>query len=271
LTPDTRLASERFPRSSQYHPDWVLANASGGANALWLTEWLTTALDLRPGMRVLDLGCGRASSSIFLRREFGVQVWAADLWFSASENMQRIRDAGVEDGVFPLHVDARALPFASDFFDAVVCVDSFPYFGTDDLYLNDLARLVKPGAPVGIAGAGLMREIEGFLPDHLREWWTQDLWCLHSAAWWRWHWERTGIMDIDLADTLPDGWQRWLDWQRAVAPDNEAEIKAVEADRGTYLGYVRLVGRRNSQAELADHVISVPQQYTKKPLLRNEE
>ena len=271
MTPDTRLASERFPRSSQYHPDWVLANASGGANALWLTEWLTTALDLRPGTRVLDLGCGRASSSIFLRREFGVQVWAADLWFSASENMQRIRDAGVEDGVFPLHVDARALPFASDFFDAVVCVDSFPYFGTDDLYLNDLARLVKPGAPVGIAGAGLMREIEGFLPDHLREWWTQDLWCLHSAAWWRWHWERTGIMDIDLADTLPDGWQRWLDWQRAVAPDNEAEIKAVEADRGTYLGYVRLVGRRNSQAELADHVISVPQQYTKKPLLRNEE
>jgi len=271
LTPDTRLASERFPRSSQYHPDWVLANASGGANALWLTEWLTTALDLRPGTRVLDLGCGRASSSIFLRREFGVQVWAADLSFSASENMQRIRDAGVEDGVFPLHVDARALPFASDFFDAVVCVDSFPYFGTDDLYLNDLARLVKPGAPVGIAGAGLMREIEGFLPDHLREWWTQDLWCLHSAAWWRWHWERTGIMDIDLADTLPDGWQRWLDWQRAVAPDNETEIKAVEADRGTYLGYVRLVGRRNSQAELADHVISVPQQYTKKPLLRNEE
>ena len=271
MTPDTRLASERFPRSSQYHPDWVLANASGGANALWLTEWLTTALDLRPGTRVLDLGCGRASSSIFLRREFGVQVWAADLWFSASENMQRIRDAGVEDGVFPLHVDARALPFASDFFDAVVCVDSFPYFGTDDLYLNDLARLVKPGAPVGIAGAGLMLEIEGFLPDHLREWWTQDLWCLHSAAWWRWHWERTGIMDIDLADTLPDGWQRWLDWQRAVAPDNAAEIKAVEADRGTYLGYVRLVGRRNSQAELADHVISVPQQYTKKPLLRNEE
>src|SRR5580704_14775408 len=58
---DNRLFSKRFPRSSQYHPEWVLANASGGANSLWLTEWLTTALDLRPGMRVLDLGCGRAS------------------------------------------------------------------------------------------------------------------------------------------------------------------------------------------------------------------
>jgi cyclopropane fatty-acyl-phospholipid synthase-like methyltransferase len=120
VTSDKRLVSERFPRSSRYHPEWVLANASEGANALWVTEWLTGALDLRPGTRVLDLGCGRASSSIFLRREFGVQVWAADLWFSASENMQRIRDAGVEDSVFPLHADARALPFAPDFFDAVV-------------------------------------------------------------------------------------------------------------------------------------------------------
>jgi hypothetical protein len=73
-----------------------------------------------------------------------------------------------------------------------------------------------------MAGAGLVREIEGSLPDHLREWWTQDLWCLHSAAWWRRHWERTGIMEIDRADTMPDGWQRWLDWHRAVAPDNEA-------------------------------------------------
>src|SRR6476646_4511920 len=107
---DVRLVSKQFPRSSQYHPEWVLANASGGANSLWLTEWLAEALDLRPGMRVLDLGCGRASSSIFLHREFGVQVWATDLWFSASENLQRIQDAGVEASVFPLHADAHALP-----------------------------------------------------------------------------------------------------------------------------------------------------------------
>jgi SAM-dependent methyltransferase len=268
-TPDKRLISERFPRSSQYHPDWVLASASGGANSLWLTEWLAAALDLRPGMRVLDLGCGRASSSIFLRREFGVQVWATDLWFNASENLERIRDAGVEDGVFPIHADARSLPFADGFFEAILSIDSFVYYGTDDLYLNYLARFVKPGGPVAIAGAGLVREIEGILPEHLREWWSSDLWCLHSAAWWRWHWERTGIMDIELADSLPDGWQLWLDWQRAVAPDNELEIKALEADRGRCLGYVRLVGRRRSGAKLADQIVSVPTQYTKKPLLRS--
>src|SRR5881392_2565785 len=125
MNPDTRLISDRFPRSSRYHPDWIVANASGGANSLWIAEWLATAMDLRPGSRVLDLGCGRAASSIFLRREFGVQVWATDLWCSASENLQRIRDAGVEDGVFPIHADARSLPFATEFFDAIVSIDSY--------------------------------------------------------------------------------------------------------------------------------------------------
>ena len=51
-----------------------------GPNVLWLTEALTQVLPLEPGMRVLDLGCGAAISSIFLARELGVQVWAADLW-----------------------------------------------------------------------------------------------------------------------------------------------------------------------------------------------
>jgi SAM-dependent methyltransferase len=222
-------------------------------------------------MRVLDLGCGRAVSSIFLRREFGVQVWATDLWFSGSENIQRIRDAGVEDGVFPIQADARSLPFAADFFDAIVCIDSFVYYGTDDLYLNYLARFVKPDGRVGIAGAGLLREMEGPIPKHLREWWTHDLCCLHSAAWWRRHWERTGIMAIEVADTMPDGWQRWLDWHRVVAPDNEVEIRALEADRGNYLGYVRLVARRQDQAKLSDPIVSLPAQYIKKPLLRSEQ
>ena len=76
---DTRLLSDRFPRSNEYHPQWMIASSSSGANALWLTEWLSTVVDLRPGMRILDLGCGRAMSSIFLHREFGVQVWATDL------------------------------------------------------------------------------------------------------------------------------------------------------------------------------------------------
>jgi len=271
VTADERLICDRFPRASGYSSEWVIASVSGAANALWMTEWLAEAMNLQPDMRVLDLGCGRAASSVFLRREFGVQVWATDLWFGVSENLQRIRDAGIEDGVFPIHADARSLPFAADFFDAIVSIDSFPYYGTDDLYLNYIARFVKPGGLLGIAGAGLMQEMDGLVPAHLREWWTADLCCLHSAAWWRRHWERSGILDIELADILPDGWQFWRDWLKVIAPENVTEIQAVEADAGSHLGYVRVMGRRRVGAQLLESIMSVPTQYTKRPLLRGSE
>jgi len=268
---DAKLVLPEFPLSSNYHPEWIIAGVSGGANPLWMTEWLVSAMDLRPGMRILDLGCGRAMSSIFLHREFGVEVWATDLWFSVTENLQRIRDADVEKGVFPIHADARVLPFASEFFDAIISIDSFIYYGTDDLYLNYLARFVKPGGQVAIAGAGLMQEFEGVVPDHLQDWWTPDLWCLHSADWWRRHWERTGIINIEIADTLSNGWRLWRDWHLAIAPDNRKEIEALEMDEGRYLGYVRLVARRQPAVQLEEPIVSIPNQYIKKPLLRNPE
>jgi cyclopropane fatty-acyl-phospholipid synthase-like methyltransferase len=244
-----------------------------GSHPLWLVEWLATAMDLRPDMRVLDLGCGRASSSIFLAREFGVRVWATDLWISASENLLRIRDASVEELVVPIHADARGLPFAGEYFDAIVCVDSYPYFGTDDLYLNYLAHFAKPGAQIGIAQAGLVKEPEGPVPGHLAPFWSQDVWALHSADWWRRHWERTGIVAIETADTMSEGWREWLDWQETAHPENVAEIETLRADRGSYLGYVRVVGRRRAEAKLEpycwpDTMRSMPLEYAANPLLR---
>jgi SAM-dependent methyltransferase len=271
---DTRLLSERFPRSSQYHPEWVIENGFG-ANVLWLTEWLASKMDLKPGMRVLDLGCGRAKSSIFLAREFDIQVWATDLWISSSENIQRIRDAGVEESVFPIHADARTLPFSGEFFDAILSVDSFSYYGSDGLYLNYLAQFVKPGGQIGIAGAGLMNEFNGAVPEHLKQFWTQDCWGLNSADWWRNHWERTGIMAVEVADTMPDGWRVWLDWYLTAHPHGRTVMEALEADQGEYLGYVRMVGHRRTGALLEDYcwpdtIRSFPVQYEPKPLLRRQ-
>jgi cyclopropane fatty-acyl-phospholipid synthase-like methyltransferase len=266
---DKRFLSPNFPRSSAYDPEWIMASVSGGANSLWLTEWLASALQLQPGMHVLDLGCGRAASSIFLHREFGVQVWATDLWFDPSENLQRIRDAGAEKGVFPIHADARSLPFAREFFDVVISIDSFVYYGTDDLYLSYLARLVKPGGRIAIAGAGLMREFKEEVPEHLREWWEPSMWCLHSVNWWRQHWERTGIVTVELADNMADGGKVWLEWQRAICPDNSAEINALDADSGRNLGYVRVVARRDGGTSLDEPIISIPANYEYKTLLRS--
>jgi cyclopropane fatty-acyl-phospholipid synthase-like methyltransferase len=270
-----RLVSSRFPRASKYHPDWVIANASGGANALQLADWLSQAVEIRPEMRVLDLGCGKASTSIFLAREFGCQVYACDLWFSASDNQKRIVDAGLEGKVIPLHIDARMLPFAAEFFDLIVSIDAYYYFGADPLYLNYLANFVKVGGRIAIAGAGLTRDIDT-LPEHLREWWTQDLWALQSADWLRRHWAKTGIVEVEAAGTMEDGHKAWLDWHRVIAPDNAVEIAAIEADAGKTLGYVRAVGRRLPNVKLEEYCwpdplrVMMANSYEKKPMMREE-
>jgi SAM-dependent methyltransferase len=245
------IARPEFPRASQYDAGWILSNQMG-LNALWLTEWLAQGMELTPGMRVLDLGCGKALSSIFLAREYGVQVWATDLWITATENRTRIEAAGLSDRVFPIHADARSLPYAEEFFDAIVCVDAYIYFGTDDLYLDYIQKYVKPGCQIGIVVPGFMREPEGPLPDHLRPFWAQECWTWHTAAWWRHLWSRTSLVDVQHADNLPDGSNLWLLWKKArrlagdQSPGLESDIQVLEADKGEYMGFVRVIANRRA-------------------------
>ena len=71
------LYNPRFPLSNQYDTSLVM-DGQMGPNALWLTEWLMEGLELEPGMRVLDLACGKGLSSAFLARERGVRVVGPD-------------------------------------------------------------------------------------------------------------------------------------------------------------------------------------------------
>src|SRR5207237_2957158 len=134
-------------------------------------------------MRVLDLGCGKAVSSIFLAKEFDLQVWAADLWIKPTENRQRVDAADAADRVFPIYVEAHALPFAEGFFDGLVSLDAYHYFGTDDLYMSYCSRFVRPGGKIGIVVPGLLHEFTDGLPEHLAPYWEPDLWTFHSPAW----------------------------------------------------------------------------------------
>ena len=61
----SHLTLEEFPRSAKYDPQWIIDNMMG-PNVIWLAESLTQVMALEPGMRVLDMGCGKALSSIFL-------------------------------------------------------------------------------------------------------------------------------------------------------------------------------------------------------------
>ena len=249
---EAQFQPPEFTRSAKYDRDWVLDNMMG-PNALWLTESLAERMDLSPGMRVLDMGCGRGLSSIFLAKEYGAQVWAVDLWIDATETLGRIKDAGVEDRVFPIRAEARSLPFANGFFDAMVSVDAYHYFGTDDLYLEShAAGLVKPGGSMGIVVPGLVEELPSDEPpEHLRPYWEPAFFSLHSPAWWQRHWSRSGLVDVELADLIPDGWRLWMVsdqlWSERIGkPADEAEMLAL--DGGRTLGFTRMVARRNERA-----------------------
>ena len=254
------LFDERFPRSSKYEPEWVLSNQMG-PNALWLTESLCERMTLKPGMRVLDMGCGTAMSSIFLAKEYGVQVWANDLWVSAEDNYKRIVDAGVEDRVFPIRAEAHALRYARGYFDAAISVDSFHYYGTSDTYLGYFAQFLKPGAQIGMTNPGLVKDIEGGLPAYLTKkdergksfWDPKECWSFHTADWWRNHWEHTGIVDIEYAAAMEDGWSIWLKFDDVVVAAAEpvpllgapslGTGNALRADQGAHLGLIEINAR----------------------------
>ncbi|WP_149824583.1 SAM-dependent methyltransferase [Streptomyces tailanensis] len=233
----------RYPRSSAYDPGWLLG-LDMGPNPLWLLEDLVRDLELRPGMRVLDLGSGRGATSVFLAREFGVEVVAADWWIAAEEAAGVFERAGVGDRVRAVRAEAHALPFEEGSFDAVVSVDAFEYFGTADGYLPYLVRFLRPGGQLGIATPAMTREVRdlGFIPAHIKAvvGWEAIAW--HTAAWWRFQWEITELVDVTSARLQEDGWEDWLLWARACAErrpggGDQAVVEMLEADRGEYLSF----------------------------------
>lgn len=244
------LTHPRYPRASTYDVAWQLASCMG-PNVLWLTEALCDVMALEAGMRVLDLGCGRAASSIFLAREYGVHVVAADLWISPGENWERIRAAGCEAQVVPLHAEAHDLPFAHDYFDAIVSLDAFHYFGCDETYLGELVPFLAPAGRLGIVVPGVRDEADR-LPDHVKPYAFDGYETLHSPEWWRAHWARSGIVEVERADWIEDGWRDWMHWtettllhETAPLPDHaRSEIEMLEIDAGRTLGFSRVVARR---------------------------
>jgi cyclopropane fatty-acyl-phospholipid synthase-like methyltransferase len=257
------LLPEHLPRAAAYDLDWQVTNAMG-PNPIWLAELLIEAMDLRPGMRVLDLGCGRAGSSIFLARELGVEVWAAELWVPPTENRVRIEAAGLADRVFPISADARALPFAHEWFDAIVSIDAYHYFGTDALYLESCSRFLRRGGQLGMVVPGTRGELGDEMPAHLSTCFSgTDLASFRSPEWWRSHWARTGLLDVLSADLVPDGaalWLRWVEGIRRYAQAtgrwppgppaidrfavNARYIEMLRIDAGRTIGFPRVVARR---------------------------
>lgn len=239
-----------FPKALRYAPDWVRKH-SMGENVLFNLESLTKSLQLQPGMRVLDLGCGKAISSIFLAKEFGVTVYAVDEAVSASDNYQRICSAGCSGQVVPLEADARALPFAEEFFDAVIVVDSYTYFGTDEKYLPYICRFIKPDGYIAIVDVCFTQEVESLeqVPDFLRADYQSYWYFIHTIGWWRRLWEKTGLVCIAAAAELEEAGlvrEHYIkDFEDKDQPDPFA--KAIKLDDQGFISFFKLIGQRTTK------------------------
>jgi len=113
---------------------------------------------------------------------------------------------GVDDKVFPIRAEAHNLPYANEFFDTAISIDSYHYYGTDEPYFPDIyAKLVKQGGQFGIVSPGLTREFSSGLPDAMKSYQDLNMYSFHSSKWWRDLWEKTGLVDIKYAEGIPDG------------------------------------------------------------------
>jgi len=227
---------KEYIKTAKYDQNWISENWMG-PNPLWLLEELCEHLDLKAGMKVLDMGCGKGLTSIFLAKEFGVTVFANDLWIDATENLRRFEQAGVADKVYPIHAEAHALPYANGFFDAAISIDSYHYYGADEMYFPcTFSRLVKPGGQLGIVVPGLVREFKNGYPETMKKYWVAEpsadypeeigeLFSFHSKDWWRHLWEKTEIAEITACYNIENAKEIWLPWAKWADENMDFSVK----------------------------------------------
>lgn len=234
------------------HGDFVKDNMMG-PNALVIAKELTEYLPLRKGLRVLDLGCGKGITSLYLAEKYGVTVFAVDHWVDPSENFQRFKAMKMDEFIIPVKAEAHDLPFAQGYFDAVICIDVFHYFGCEQSYLSKhLIPLVKEGGFIAMAIPGLKKEFpEGIVPEELKPYWQEDF-NFHSIQWWRKRWEREDALEISQCREMMCHDKAWADWLACDNPNAKEDVAMLEAENGQHFNTVAIVANvKQAQREYA--------------------
>ena len=235
-----------FPKANTFSQS-TMRERSMGPNPLKLCEELLGYADIPADSVVLDLGSGAGLTSALMAREYGFTVYAADLWSDPSDNMRFFEECGlINRQIIPLKADATALPFAAGFFDAVVSVDSYNYFGRDPEYLGQhLLPLVKRCGELLFAIPGMVHDCHDDLPSCLLTSWTPDqLDYMHDMRWWRANINQTEGVEIVGMQEMGCTREAWADW---IECDNEyaaGDRAAVEAGALDYLNTIAVRLRR---------------------------
>ncbi|MFD5327782.1 SAM-dependent methyltransferase [Streptomyces sp. NPDC127092] len=142
-----------------------------------LTDLLAEKLQLKPGDRVLDLGCGSGAPAVRLARSTGARVVgitnSAVQIEAATRNAQ---EAGLGDQVSFTCADATVLAYEPESFDAVLMIESIFHLPDRLGALREVARVLRPGGRVALTdlldldpAPAPMEEAVGDLAEHSRE------------------------------------------------------------------------------------------------------
>lgn len=107
-------------------------------------------LEIKPGDRILDIGCGPGRHACEAVKRSGVSVTAADLdageLIKARENLNYCADLGECRGTWAAAAaDITRLPFGDATFDVIVCAETLEHIDQHQKAAAELFRVLKPG------------------------------------------------------------------------------------------------------------------------------
>lgn len=232
--------------SKKYETPELMAKIMG-PNPIKLEEELMLGHKIPDGSVVCDLGSGQGLTSVFLSKEYGFKVYAADLWSDPEENKKFFESMGLtEKQIVPVKADAEDLPFEKEFFDAVVTTDSYNYFGRDPKCLDDkLLPFVKDGGYIYISIPGMKKDCHDDLPKELLLSWTpEQLDYMHDVAYWRAMVEQCVGAELIEIGEMESNDEVWADWLKQENEYAVGDRKSMEAGGGKYLNFIKIVLRK---------------------------
>lgn len=236
----------KYIKSEKYNTPELMKMIMG-PNPIKLEEELLQEHKIPENAVVCDLGSGQGLTSVFLAKEYGFTVYAADLWSDPAENRKFFDSMGVSPNkLIPVKADATDLPFEKDFFDAIVSTDSYNYFGRDESFLDKkLLPFVKSSGYIYIAIPGMKKDCHDKLPPELLLSWTpKQLEYMHDVKYWTDMVSKCAGAEVISVNEMESNDEVWADW---LKQDNEYAVgdrKSMEAGGGKYLNFISIVLRK---------------------------
>ena len=218
-----------------------------GPNPIKLEEELLSDHKIPQNAVVCDLGSGQGLTSVFLAKEYGFKVYAADLWSDPEENKKFFEQMGLtENEIIPVKADATNMPFEKEFFDALVCTDSYNYFGRDPEFLDEkLLPYLRSGAHIYLAITGMKKDCHDNIPKELLLSWTpEQLDYIHDINYWENILKQSKDARIVSISEMESNEEVWADWLRQENEYAVGDRKTMEAGGGKYLNFIKIVLRK---------------------------